>query len=201
MRVRIRAKSVLVPALLTLCIASGAAPAQALNWSASSYPTTASGTSGAGNEVFGTEAGNLACGGSFSGSLAAESETLTIAPIYKECTAFGFLSATVAVNECKLVWHTNEKTDITCPTGQKIVITSGTCEVTIAAQTGLDTFSVSNKTGDVEVKVFLSHVNYTVTKDGFGCAFSGTGARTNGTWKETVAVTMQGSGGATITVH
>lgn len=113
---------------------------------------------------------------------------------YTNCKAFGFISATVTSNECLYVTTPTEKVEadsyrahlsISCPAGKAIVVTSGTCEMTIGSQSGLTTVDLVNDTSaspkkDITFRPTVKGLAYTVTKDGFACPFTGTGATTNG---------------------
>ena len=62
---------------LTAVSASAASAASAASYTASSYPTTATGESQKGNDVFTTEAGTVVCKAHFEGTLSAASSDLT----------------------------------------------------------------------------------------------------------------------------
>ncbi len=199
-----------------------ASAAQAIHIDAETYPATISGTGSEVGEAFNTEGGEVKCNVShYTGTLTGLSSTLTVHPTYTECTAFGFLSATVATEECNYVFHAtehDEKTatytahvDVTCPAGQSIKINASTCKAEVKAQTGLTTVDITNMTGtapeidDLTVKPTLGKgkanggngkegpVAYTVTQDGIGCPFSGTGAKTGGEYTTTGYITITSS--------
>jgi hypothetical protein len=169
-----------------------ASAASAANFTASSYPTGASATSAAGNDDFKTEAGSIECHGAFSvASISEPTENVTVTPTYKDCTAFGgFVSASVNMNGCDYVFHVNGVVDIECPAGKAIVITAGACEIDVPEQTGLKSVSLSNVGNHINVKAGVSGITYEVTKDGFGCPFSGTGHKTGATYTQNSAVTV-----------
>ena len=172
-----------------------ASAAGASEFTAGSYPATATASSAKGNDDFNTEAGSVQCKAHFHvGSLAAASESVTVTPTYSECQAFGFLSATVHMNGCDYVFYTNEKVDLACPKEKSVVITAATCTVAIHAQGELSTVDLTPKETDVEAKANVTNIKYTVTNDGFGCPFSGTGEKTGASYTQNSAVTVVGNG-------
>jgi len=185
-----------------------ASAAQAVpQFTASSYPVTATGSNTKGNETFTTEAGTVQCdshflventGGNHEGIPGATS-TVTATASYSNCTAFGFLNATVNMEGCDYVFHATEQVaagvyrhhvDVVCPAGQSIKITAATCKAEVKAQTGLTTVTTTNLETGVTVQPNVG-VSITVTQDGFGCPFSGTGVKT-GTYHGDLVVEGQG---------
>jgi hypothetical protein len=199
----------LVAVLALTAVAASAASANG-SYTASSYPTTGTGTSLKGNDTFTTEAGNVECASHFQGTLTEESSSLTVTPTYTECRAFGFLSATVNMNGCDYKFGTpsgsgdayTAKVDVVCPAGKSVEISAGTCKTTIGSQTGLSNVGITNNTaaGDVSVQSNVSGVAYTVTQDGFGCPFNGTGAKTGASYTQHSAITFDSTNGASIHV-
>lgn len=128
----------------------------------------------------------------FEGSLSAASETLTITPTYSECTSFG-ISSTIKFNECTYVFHAGAElsanhfagtTDVSCPAGKVITITTATCEVQVGAQTGLGSLEYVNEaSGKVTVKANVTGIKYNKTKDGFLCPLNGTGTKEDGKYE------------------
>lgn len=187
----------------------GTSAALATEFEAGAYPASISGKNSL-SHVFTPEGGvSASCkGASFSGELAAMAETVTVAPSYSECTAFG-LAATVSVNGCAYVLHPGEESgkdefkatmDISCPAGKTMTITAGTCEVQVATQKGLGTVTLADKIGEestsVGMEAKLTEVHYVVTKDGFLCPLSGTGEKTKGSYSGDA--TLSGLQGATV---
>jgi hypothetical protein len=174
---------------LSLVPASISAAAQ---FTASTYPASFEGTGAKGTGTFKTEAGTVDCKGTASGLLTEASSTLIIQNVTAtSCTAFGFITATVHINACYSVVHVNKKingdaytgpSDLECPEGASIVTTASTCEMKVFPQKGTVTLEYKNNTekGYVESKAISSNVTYSVTKDGLGCPFSGTGVKTGG---------------------
>jgi hypothetical protein len=163
---------------------------------AEAYPVTIEAEQKSANAVLGTEAGSVSCKSlTLTSSLSEYSSTLSLAPTFSECKAFGFLSATVTTTGCGFVLQEAEETaldkfagamDISCESGKAVVVTSGTCEAQIPGQTGLKGMTYLNNpaaaTPNFSAAFALSGVSYTVTKDGFGCPFAGTGAKSGGTF-------------------
>jgi hypothetical protein len=159
-------------------------------FTAEKYPATLKGSQTEGYDEFLTEGGKVECPGgvSYSGTLAASSSTISLSPTFTECHAFGFFNSTVAANGCQFTYHNTGTFDVGCPTGSSITITASTCAVSIPAQSGLK--SVSYQTvapspsgrGKVKITHSIGNLTYTVTKDGIGCPFSGTGTRTSGSF-------------------
>jgi hypothetical protein len=189
--------------------AVGASAAMAVpQFTASSYPAQ---TTGTGISLVNTEAGWTECDLHVVGHhQPGSSSTLTLTKTLSNCEAFGFLSATVNTEGCSYLFHATEKVssgvykhhmDIVCPAGKSIKISAagGLCKMEIKGQTGLTTIKTTNLAGgQVTVSPEVSGLAYTVTTDGFGCPFSGTGNKTDG--KETGSVTVSRVGGGTVEV-
>jgi hypothetical protein len=196
---KLKTLGVAIVAVLALS-AVVASAASAANFTASSYPTSATASSAKGNDDFKTEAGSVECKAHFHvGPLSAASETVTVQPTYSECVAFGFVGATVSMNGCDYVFHSNGEVDVACGSG-KITIVAGTCEVQIGAQSGLSKVDLANSGTGVSAQATVTGVAYTVTKDGFGCPFGGTGAKTGATYTQNAAVQVSSTNGATIDI-
>jgi hypothetical protein len=177
------------------------------------YPCTLTGVSELGNDVFATEAGKQECKYSFQATLSAASSSLTTTPTTTNCRAFGFLEATVHVNGCHYLfttptqsgshewttgsstpWNESEVTHLTCPAGKSIEITSATCRVSIHPQTLTGHLIITNTTtptpDDIDIRATYEGIDYTVTQDGFGCPFGGTGAKDGATYVQSKEVTI-----------
>jgi hypothetical protein len=130
----------------------------------------------------------------FSGELAERSEALTVTPSFSECTALG-LAATVKANSCQYVLEGGKETaehqlegttDVSCPTGQNIVVLADAekCEAKIGTQTGLSAVTIHSENeatpANIKAEQKLSSIHYTVSKDEGACPFVGTGEKTNG---------------------
>jgi hypothetical protein len=186
-------KLVLLPVVLLFALPP---TVSADGFGAAAYPVTVSGVQQGSGPVFTTEAGNVTCASStLTSSLSEFSETLSLAPTFSECKAFGFLSATVTATGCTFALQGPTETaldkfegstNINCEGGKSIVVSAATCEVQVSGQTGLKTVSyVNNRTAsppNFTATFALSGIKYTVVKDGIGCPFSGTGSKTGGTF-------------------
>jgi hypothetical protein len=196
---KLKTLGVAVVAVLALS-AVVASAASATNFTASKYPTTFTATSEKGNDVFTIEGQSVECKSHFSGEATAASETMTVTASYTECRAFGFLSASVNMNGCDYVFHTNGEVDIAGCNGGKIAIVASTCEAQVGEQSGLKSVTLANGVGDITAQANVSGISASVTKDGFGCPFSGTGNKT-ATYKQGSAVTVQSTtSGSTIDI-
>jgi len=172
----------------------GASAAKAVpSFTCSAYPCAATGDTVYQTEVFTTEAGKIQCTGHFeSHSMGSASSTITLTPTYLYCSAFGF-SASMNTEDCSYVLHATEQStltawlshlDISCPEKESIKISamSGACKAEIKAQHSLTTVRLENAAGALVVRPEVRNLTYTVTADGFGCPFSGTGAKTGGAY-------------------
>ena len=195
----------------TIDIDGGSGPPPLSNeFTASTYPTTATGESALGNDTLTTEAGKVECKAHYSSTLAAKSSTLTVTPTYSECKAFGFLSASVEMKGCDYILNSatvpssdisTSKLDISCPT-EVITIKAATCTMLIGPQKGLSKVTTTNNTaaGDLSVQAAVTGIEYFVSQDGFGCPFGGTGRKTGAEFKQDSAITFDSTNGATIDV-
>jgi hypothetical protein len=196
-------------AILALSLVPASMSAAA-TFTASAYPASFEGTGLKGTGTFKTEGGTAECKGTASGTLSAASSTVTIGNVTStECSAFGFVSATVTINGCYSLVHVAEKvgenyrgtSDLECPAGKTMVTTASTCEITVGPQKAPATLEYKNSgAGYVEAKVISSNVTYTVTKDGFGCPFGGTGVKTKGEIIQHEWTNVKRSGGGTTAV-
>jgi hypothetical protein len=200
----IRKLEVLGVAVLAILAVSAvaASAAHATNFTASSYPATVTATSPLGNDDIKTEAGSVECKAHYQGTLTGASETLKLVPSYSECRAFGFLSATASTNGCFFIIHTNGEIDIHCETvSGSFVFIASTCRMHISAQTSLETIKLTNGVNDINLQFTASGISYNVTTDDFGCPFNGTGAKSDATYTENNAITLQGVSGVIIIIQ
>jgi len=176
-----------------LAIGATAVPvASAVKMTAESYPTTLTGASdqGIGNVVSVT-AGSVSCpNSSYLGVLSAASTTVSVAPSFTGCSAFGF-PGTMDVNECTLLLHGAEGSfsstvDFVCPAGKEMTLTvlsAGTskCMLHIPSQAGLETVTVkavgAGATRELTLDVNVTGIKYTHTAGtGIGACTSGSGS-------------------------
>jgi hypothetical protein len=128
-------------------LAVGASPALAsTSFETEAYPGLIGGKqTGEGNSLL-LGASEVSCATTtFSGELTQPASTLTLEPKYAECVAFG-LPATVETGGCVYVLHAGAEiganefegtTDISCPPGHAIVISTKSCVIEVGAQSGL----------------------------------------------------------------
>jgi hypothetical protein len=175
-------------------------------FTAAKYPATIHGSSAKGTLKLGTEGGSLECENGFHGSLASASSTLNLAVTYSSCTAFGLGAATVTAEGCEYRLHSTQATakdqyaahmGIKCPLDKSLKIQAGTCKVELKEQTGKTSVKLTDVTTaspveDVKIKPEATGISYTVTEDGAGCPFAGTGAKTNGSLTGTAPITLTG---------
>jgi hypothetical protein len=181
-------------ALPGLCMAS--------EFEAETYPVEVLGED-VSNHVLGVEDKlSVECStATFKGELDIWTETEEVSPTYSGCTAFG-ISATVATNGCTFLLRAGEELaepgdfegtiDVNCPTGKKIVITAGTCEVQVGSQEKVSKVEYDNDTEASPDKITLStaltKLKYNKTKDGFACPLTGAGEKEDGTYNGTSTI-------------
>ena len=182
---RWRVKIGLLCMVCALFVGSVASPASATSFKASGYPALAKGEQKSAS--FKTEGGTVECKKfNFEADLApGGAEELEAFPTFSECSAFGFVSATVTATGCAFRGKAAvSKIELSCEAESKVVITASTCEIQMTpgaeVPEGTTYTNVTGPPKTVEVKVALTGVPYTVTKDGFLCPFGGTGSKTNG---------------------
>jgi hypothetical protein len=186
-----------------------ASGAQARTFTASSYP--ASGSGGQKTEhVFTVQGQTVKCAkANFTGELKAASHSITIFPTYTECTAFGFLEATVTMNSChyeftiadsSTVPPTTDSVHIRCTkAGDTITVVGGTCTVHIPEQTPtVNVVDYANSEGGVLVTSTVEGIHSSTT-DGFLCPLSSTNT-TDTTGKYTGSTLFKGLNGVTVDV-
>ncbi|HST70668.1 MAG TPA: hypothetical protein VLI94_13555 [Solirubrobacterales bacterium] len=145
----------------------------------------------------------------FEGKITEATETFELNAEYhgsgeSKCSAFGLGGiASISTNGCAYVLRPQSfvvegeeleeeflgTIEIKCPEGQKITITSGTCEIQIGSQKGLSPMAFMSSGSAISVMPRVKEtLRYTKTKDGSGCPLTGTGEKTDGSY----------GGGATI---
>lgn len=113
--------------------AVGAPTASAAEFHAASFPATLSGVQTT-SHVFTFDLGTVTCNSvTFKGTASAKtSSTLTLAPTYGGCTAFGFINTPVHPNECVYTYQAFGTMELKCPAGKYIDITAPLCTVKIS---------------------------------------------------------------------
>jgi hypothetical protein len=182
-------------------MAVSASGAQAINWTAASYPALISGEqSSPSSTSFGFENSTTAkcVQVGLAGELTAASSSLTLSPGYTECTAFGFSEASVKPEECTMVLKPTSGSvdtfsgtvDISCPAGKKMTFIGGNCETKVGTQTAVGGLSYKTNTAatpdEIEATFAVTALAYEKSKDGISCPLTGTGSKTNGTISGTV---------------
>jgi len=186
------------------------------SFTCSAYPCSATGENKAGSETFTTPGGTVQCDSHFTvekyrtttgeGVPSPGSPTVTVTPKYTNCVAFGFLGATVSMNDCDYEFHATEQLGaghyvhhvyINCPTGKAITIVAGTCEVTVGTQSLTDVTTLNLAGGSVTVVPTVKNITMNVVKDGFGCPFAGTGHKL-GEYHGHVVISREGGGSVSV---
>jgi hypothetical protein len=205
--------SAIVAAIMAVMAFAGVASASAASFRAESAPGTTTGGQKT-SHVFTTDAGTVTCkNASFSGVINSTTEATTeVTPSYSECTAFGFVGATVAMNGCTYKFNSptgsagtyTGTTSIICPSGKEIVVTaSGVCTVRLKGVGTEKTSHNSNKgtityhnQGSGSGRTLLVETNVTgleYSQSGFLCA---TETASNGKYTGSTEQVGHTSGGA-----
>lgn len=198
----------LVAALaLTALVGSTAQANENGKFTAASYTSTGSGID-TGTHEFTAAGGSVKCShATFSGTSSAASTTQTITPVYEECTAFGFVGATVTMNGCDYLFHLtgtgaggsyNGNVDLVCPENKEVTIDAGPCTIHIPGQTGLGPVSFTNGTSgglsDITNHANVNNIEGTLVKNNFLCFFTA-GPFTGGKYTGTTTITGKNSEG------
>jgi hypothetical protein len=168
-------------------LAMGASGASAAYIQADEYPAEVKGEREGEVHIFGLEGGlSVKCEtATFTAELPEPREVVEVLPSYEKCTASG-VAATVTMEGCKYRLDANTTdVDIVCPAGKVIKIVTGTCEVQIGSQNGLEKEEYVNHEAEPETVTVESEaksIKYTKTKDGFLCPLSGLGEKSDGTY-------------------
>lgn len=172
---------------------------------AGGFPASISTEQVGGGPVLTVEAGKVECEEvTMTGTLGEASETLALTPAFSECSAFGFLEATVNPEGCQFVLQAGAEiaanefggtAGISCPAGKAIKIAPAVainCEAQVGSQSGLSSMKYIDNTGsspeDLTAQANLGGIEYTVTKDSFFCPFNGTGEKSGGQYSDTAVV-------------
>lgn len=209
---------VILVAMLALTAVLASAAQAVPEITCSSYPCKGTGSNTVGGETLTTPGGTVQCNSHIEWekyrtatgeSLPAGAPTATTTVNFFNCTAFGFLSATVNMEGCDYEGHVRERMwpftgkyriekVFNCPAAKKKRITAGTCEVDVEPQNlGKGVTTTNNANGTINVEYNMTGITMNVTKDGFGCPFSGTGHVTGSYHGE---VTISRVGGGSISV-
>ena len=190
-------------AVLAMSAVVASAVQAAPQFTCSVYPCTVTGSNTAGNETLTTPGGTVQCDSHFEGTLSGASTQLTIVPSFSECVGFGFLNANVTEEGCvyRIIStsrlgesHYRKRVDLICP-GTGLTIVAGTCHLDIPSQNGIEFVTTLNLFGVLRLTFQMSKTKMIVTKDGFGCPFTGTG-ETTGSYHGEVSLANTGGGGS-----
>jgi hypothetical protein len=177
-----------------------ASAASATKFTAAKYPATVKGTQTGGGHVFEVGGGKVTCtGATFTGTLSAASEEMTMTPNYTGCTAFGFIGAEVTgfgSEGCDYLFTTNGKAHLKCPAGKDVTVDAGPCDITLEAvnNQNLATNTYTNTPANkVTVDTAVTNVHAVVTKTNFLCTVSA-GTYANGKYSGTTEVEATNGG-------
>jgi hypothetical protein len=182
-----------------------ASAASAANFTAASYPVKISGTQSESHK-FTVGGGTVTCTtATFAGEATAASATQTIVPSYSNCTAFGFVGATVtgfSSTGCDYTFYAGGNVDLDCASGD-VQIDAGTCTVTLQAANNQNlsknTYTNDKPTaGKVTVDTAVGGIHANVTS-GFGCPVAG-GTYSNGTYTGTTVMEGKNSKGVAVAI-
>jgi hypothetical protein len=193
----------ILPVLALSAVAASAASA-APQFLSEIEDTTLTGTQGlAMANILTTDTGEMKCKVvKFDGTMEpAETTTLTLKPTYEECKLAGE-NALVTLNGCRYQFHLGENTetfeakmDIECPDGERLVIDSPECSITIPPQAGLGEVKFTNEgemaTRSIIADLKIGGIDY--VEHGEGCA-NETVTTNNGTY--TGQITIKGENAA-----
>ena len=166
-----------------------AAGAQAAKFTASAYPANGSGGQTT-EHIFHVQGQTVKCKtATFKGTLNAASSEITITPHYTECTAFGFIGATIDMNSCDFLFTTDAVSTtvgtvhVLCSkANDSITITAGGCVVHIPPQTPtVNKVEYKNQSGGVLVTSKAEGIHSNVTS-GFGCTLASKETDTTGAY-------------------
>jgi hypothetical protein len=190
---KIKALGLALFAVLALTALSASAASAAVEFHSEGSETVLSGSQVA-EDVFTTNAGTVRCkNATYSGiSNAATTATQTVTPTYSECTAFGFVGATIHTNGCTYTFSAaNNTVTIGCAAGKAIEVTTPTCDVKVGAQGPLKGITYTNggsgTTRDITVDVSIEGLHYEQTGTSFPACTTGT--FTNGKYSGSATVT------------
>jgi hypothetical protein len=91
------------------------------------------------------------------------SPTLTLKPVFEKCK-IGGVNTTVTTNGCAFLFHlgheenTEAVMDIECPAGERIIIHTPACSITVAPQIGLAKTTFTNE-GEAATRALIADLN------------------------------------------
>lgn len=125
------------------------------------------------------------------GEVASPASSITVHPTYGECTAFGFVGASVNTTGCDYKLFASGAINVVCSGTNQIIITAATCEAKVPAQeiaSGVTYKNQATSPTTVLVEAGLTNsIKTTKTKDGLLCPLNGTGSANGSYAGDTVA--------------
>ncbi len=160
--------------------AVAASAAQAVEFHSEIENTTVTASTEAGsNSVFDAAGASISCASAtFTGTQAAKtSPTLTVTPVYSNCTFLGVLNVPVKTNGCQYTFHAEGGVaDVTGASCTAITFEAAGCKVEVGKQNGLKEVTYTNlgagTTREVTVTPHVTAITY--TSSGLGCPKTGT---------------------------
>jgi len=147
--------------------------------------------------VIGLENGDFTCTTTtVTGKKNLATASVTLTPSFSGCAMLG-VNATVTTNGCNYVvtasYGISDSVSIDCPGGKALEVTAGTCAIAIPSQTALanveaGVFTQNGNPSMWRLRLDVSGIDYTKTKDGTFCKFNGTGSREDGTYLGTIDI-------------
>jgi len=200
--------------LIALALATGIsclpslAAAESFKFNLESSPSTLQGKMHGAPDVMSFDTGTFSCekGTGVGTVVGTEVTSISLAPSYSGCQAFGFFSIPIDMNGCKYVYTTVTKSggsfvgtkDIVCPAGQLIVITAPGCTIKIGSQTGLGTVKLTNigagATREITIDENLTGVQYTEHRPLFYFCTNNTVPQVDGTLVGATLITATSEG-------
>lgn len=148
--------------------AVAASAAQAIEFHSEIENTTVTASTEAGsNSVFDAAGSSISCASAtFTGSQAAKtSPTLTVTPVYSNCTFLGVVGVPVETNGCQYTFNANGEVAITGASCTAITFQAVGCKVEVGKQSGLKEVTYTNLgTGagrEVTVTPHVTGITYT----------------------------------------
>jgi hypothetical protein len=188
-----------------------AAPSSGTEFHSSVAHTILSGSQ-IGEDVFTFNAGTVKCkSATYSGTRSTSTTTtIRLAPSYSECTAFGFVGATVHMNKCEYDYVTKyildqsvSWIDIVCPESKVIEVTAFNCALTIGPQKERTTFTPtvigSTPSRLLKLALKITGIAYVQHSKSFpGCSSNETKPRTEGSYQAEVTVSGTNTEGSKV---
>jgi hypothetical protein len=186
---RLMTTGLLALTALALIAVAGASAASASQFRGLSYPAEVTASQGTVQKLsLGGGAMNLKCGTvGGTGTIAAASTNLELAPSYEQCS-LGGLAATAKTNGCRIVYAGTNETEpfvgtfgVSCGAGKALEFTQGSCTVSIPSQAGQSSVALANAGTGLSRTVTATYAIGGLKYSGSsGCAASMVGSHENG---------------------